>query len=84
MLVRTWTDALGGRLTNGRRIAVENAAALLALSEHAKVARLSGDTSISLNDVARLENAAARAVRELDLPNGGDPERESVDSWSLK
>jgi len=74
-LARTWAAALGDKLTNGQRIAIERAATLTALAEDARVRRLSGDLSISLEDIARLDNTANRAVRALGLPT--ERERES-------
>src|SRR5262245_20580113 len=67
-LVAMWTAQLGGKLTDGKLIAVERAASLVALAEDARARRLSGDLSISLNDVARLDNSANRAVNALSLP----------------
>jgi hypothetical protein len=70
-LVSMWAQQLGGKLTTGQRIAMERAATLTALAEDARIRRLGGDMSISLNDIARLDNAANRAVNALGLPSQG-------------
>lgn len=72
-----WREALGGSLTEGQQIAVERAASLVALAEDSRARRLAGDMSISLNDIARLDNVASRAVSALALPS---EDRESIDS----
>ena len=75
-LARKKTDALiaaftaelgGGELSVAGRIAVERAARMLALAEDSAARRLGGDMAISLEDVTRTDNAAARAVRDLGL-----------------
>jgi len=75
-LARKKTDALvaaftaelgGGELSVTARIAVERAARMLALAEDSAARRLGGDLSVSLDDITRTDNAAARAVRDLGL-----------------
>jgi hypothetical protein len=66
-LAKGFEAELGGVLTATQRVAVERAAALTALAEDAKARRLSGDMAITLEDVVRTDNAAARAVRQLGI-----------------
>jgi hypothetical protein len=49
------------------RMAIERAAAMLAIAEDAQARRLAGDLSITLEDLTRLDNAAGRAVRALGI-----------------
>jgi hypothetical protein len=76
-LVSMWAQQLGGKLTDGQRIALERAAGLVVISEDTRLRRLSGDLTISLNDIARLDNAASRAMNALGLPEERDGEHES-------
>jgi hypothetical protein len=76
-LVSTWAAALGGKLTSGQRIALERAAGLVVLADDARTRRLAGDMTISLYDIARLDNSANRAVNALGLPNGHEPGRDN-------
>jgi hypothetical protein len=64
---------LGGSVTPTMRLAIERAAALVALSEDAKARRLAGDTGVSLEDIVRTDNAAARAVKALGKPAAAIP-----------
>ena len=56
-----------------QRFAIERAAALVALAEDAKARRLAGDTAVSLEDIVRTANAAARAVKALGKPGAASP-----------
>jgi hypothetical protein len=64
---------LGGSVTPTMRLAIERAAALVALSEDAKARRLAGDSAVSLEDIVRTDNAAARAVKALGTPGSAVP-----------
>jgi len=68
-LVATFEAELanGGILTAQTRIAAERAATLVVLAEDARARRLAGDTKISLEDVVRMDNVAARAIKALGL-----------------
>jgi hypothetical protein len=66
-LAQRFTLELGGALTPSQRLAVERAAAMTALSEHAQARSLVGDPAITYEDVVRLDNSAARAVRALGI-----------------
>jgi hypothetical protein len=66
-LIKTFEAAIGGDLSAAQRVAVHRAATLVALSQDAQVRRLAGDMTISLEDVARLDNSANRAVKALDI-----------------
>jgi len=59
-----------GNLTPTQRLAVERAATLTAVSEDAQTRRLAGDHSVSLEDLVRIDNAARRAVRDLNIRPG--------------
>jgi hypothetical protein len=65
--VAAFTAEMGGALTPGQRLAVDRAAQLVALAEDARARRLGGDMAITLEDVVRTDNAAARAVRQLGI-----------------
>jgi hypothetical protein len=67
---------LGSTITATQRFAIERAAALVALSEDAKARRLSGDPTISLEDLIRVDNAAGRAVKALGIKPGAGPHKE--------
>jgi hypothetical protein len=64
-LARGFAAELGGSVTASQRLAIERAAALVALAEDARARRLAGDTAVSLEDIVRTDNAAARAVKAL-------------------
>ena len=66
-LVATFAIELGGELTSMQRIKVENAAALVAISEDASARRLAGDPDIGLDDLVRTASAARRAIRDLGI-----------------
>jgi hypothetical protein len=69
-LAKGFEAELGGTVTVSRRFAIERAAALVALAEDAKARRLAGDAAITLEDVVRVDNAAARAVKALGIKPG--------------
>jgi len=77
-LVHTFETALGGQLSAAQRLAVDRAATLLAIAQDAQVRRLQGDLSVSLEDIARLDNAANRAVRALGLERQREPAEPSL------
>jgi hypothetical protein len=72
-LAKGFEAELGGSLTASQRLAIERAAALVALAEDAKARRLAGDERISLDDVVRVDGAAARAVKALGIKAAGAP-----------
>ena len=57
-------------LSAAQRVAVHRAATLIALSQDASVRRLGGDLSISFEDITRLDSAANRATRALNIVPG--------------
>jgi hypothetical protein len=67
--------SLGGwsQLTDLQAAAVRKAAELTALAEHARAARLRGDTSVTLDDVVRLDRLAEQSVRRLGLDHRREP-----------
>jgi hypothetical protein len=66
-LARGFQAELGGTVSATQRFAIERAAALVALAEDARARRLAGDLGVSLEDVVRTDNAAARAVKALGI-----------------
>jgi hypothetical protein len=66
-LVATFAGELGGQLTDVQRVAVQNAAALVAIAEDAQTRRLAGDNSVSLDEVVRASSAARRAINDLHI-----------------
>jgi hypothetical protein len=66
-LMRQFEAKLGGDLTEDQRLAVERAAVMTAIAEDARVRRLNGNTSISLEDLVRLDHASERALRLLGM-----------------
>jgi hypothetical protein len=72
-LARGFQAEFGGTASPTQRFAIERAAALVALAEDAKARRLAGDVSVSLEDVVRTDNAAARAVKALGIKSGAPP-----------
>jgi len=72
-LAKAFEDEIGGTISASQRLAIERAAALVALSEDAKARRLAGDRDISLDDVVRVDGAAQRAVKALALDRKRQP-----------
>jgi hypothetical protein len=77
-LARGFEAELGGTATASRRFAIERAAALVALAEDAKARRLAGDQSVTLEDIVRIDNSAARAVRALGIKPNAQPRQQSL------
>jgi hypothetical protein len=67
-LAREFTTALGGNVAPHELIMIRSASELVAISEQTRAAFLAGNAAVSLNDVVRSENAAARAIRVLNIP----------------
>ena len=72
-LAQGFQAEFGGTVSATQRFAIERAAALVALAEDAKARRLAGDTAVSLEDIVRTDNAAARAVKALGKPGAAIP-----------
>jgi hypothetical protein len=72
-LANGFATELGGTITASHRLAIERAAALVSLAEDAQARRLAGEPGISLEDVVRVDNAAARAVKALGIKPGPGP-----------
>jgi hypothetical protein len=64
---------VGGNVTASQRAAIERAACLLAVAEDVRARRLAGESSVSLEDLVRIDNAAMRAVKALGLKPGAPP-----------
>jgi hypothetical protein len=67
-LAREFTAALGGNPAAHEWIMIRSASELVAISEQTRAALLAGKGTVTLNDVVRSENAAARAIRALNIP----------------
>jgi hypothetical protein len=80
-LAQGFQAELGVALTATQRLAVERAAVLVALAEDTKARRLAGDIGISLDDVVRVDNAAARAVKALGIKPGAAPKPPSIHEY---
>lgn len=71
-LIRAFTAALGGSLTEGQRVDVRRAAELTALAEQARAKAMQEGTGGAgeLSAMVRLESTAARAIRALGIKTG--------------
>jgi hypothetical protein len=69
-LARDFTAALGGKPAPHELILIRSASELTAIAEQTRAALLAGSPTVTLNDVVRSENAMARAIRALNLPDG--------------
>jgi hypothetical protein len=76
---------LGGwqQLNDLQIAAVRKAAELTALAEDARARRLNGDTSITLDDLVRVDRLAAQAVRQL-LDKPPEPAEDPWDFLTLR
>jgi hypothetical protein len=72
-LARGFEAELGGSLSVSQRAAIERAATLIAVAEDARARRLAGDQAVTLDDVVRVDGAAARAVKALGIKPGAAP-----------
>jgi thioesterase domain-containing protein len=82
-LARGFEAELGGSLSVSRRLAVERAAALVAIAEDAQARRLASDPAVSLEDLVRIDNTAVRAVRLLGLkPTPAASTPPSLAAWA--
>src|SRR5262249_18782996 len=66
-LGESFAAEIGGQITDSLRIRIETAAALSVIAEDAQTRRLSGDSSISLDDLVRAVSAARRALRDIGI-----------------
>ncbi len=69
-LAETFAAELGGQLSDVQRVAVQNAAVMVAISEDAQTRRLAGEPGITLDDIVRATSAARRAVKDLGIKAG--------------
>jgi hypothetical protein len=63
----------GRMVTAAERTAIRNAALLSAISEDSAARRLSGDVTVTLEDVVRLSRASVAAIRALGIKPAGAP-----------
>jgi hypothetical protein len=80
-LVQAFSGELAGDLSPAKAMQIRRAAELAAIAEHARTRRMAGDATISLDDIVRLDSAARRAVRDLDLPAPGARPAESLEAY---
>jgi hypothetical protein len=80
-LAREFIDALGGSPAPHELIMIRSAAELTAISERIRADLLAGGTAVTLNDLIRSENAMARAIRALNLPNSVKPSGPTLDEF---
>jgi hypothetical protein len=76
--------ALGGqeRVTAVQMSAVVRAAELAVLAAETRARALSGDTTVDMAALVRLEGASARAIKALNLPaQGGGPKPQSLNDY---
>src|SRR5262245_17389919 len=66
-LVKFFEAQLNGEITEAQRMAIARAAAMQAIAEDALIRRVNGDTTISHEDVVRLDHSAERALRMLGI-----------------
>jgi hypothetical protein len=66
-LAQAFQAELGGTVSATQLFAIDRASALMALAEDAKARRLAGNGDVSLEDLVRIDNAAARAVKALGI-----------------
>jgi hypothetical protein len=76
-LIALWTQALGGSVTPVQAMAIVHAAACQALCEDLQSRALSGDTTVTPEQVVKISNIAQRGIRALNLPEQGSQRRES-------
>jgi hypothetical protein len=78
-LRKMWCEVLGPDINPHLRMLIEHAACAVTLAEAAQGRMLSGDTTITPEQVVKLSNIAQRAIRALNLPNGHEREAERGD-----
>jgi hypothetical protein len=83
-LVALWTKALGSKPSPVQAMAIQHAAATTVICEDAQARYLSGDTSITPEQITKLSNIATRAVNALNLPAAGERKRTGFELRPLK
>ena len=76
-LILSFTEALGGELTETQRVAVRRAAELTVIAEQQRTRALRGEPVDPLA-LVRLEGMTARAVRALGITSDTKPRRRSL------
>jgi precorrin-6x reductase len=79
-LAREFSAALGGNPAPHQLILIRSAAELTAIAEQTRATLLAGG-AVTLNDVVRAENAMARAIRALALPDSAKPAGLTLDEF---
>jgi hypothetical protein len=69
---------IGGTITTAMRIAIERAATLVVVAEDSRARRLSGDSTVLLDDLVRIDRLAAQAVRNLGINVEKKPQRQTL------
>lgn len=83
-LIEAFADALGGAtaLSEVQMIDVRRAAELVAVAEEARAAALKqGGAAVDLHELVKLEGAADRAVRRLNIKAAGKPPAPSLPEY---
>jgi hypothetical protein len=70
-IAASFAAQIGRDLSPAEHAAVLRAGELIAISEDARARRLSGDASVSLDDLVRVDSAARRALKDLGLKPPG-------------
>ena len=83
-LLTAFAAELGSEITATQRLAIERAAALVALAEDSKARRLHGSQSISLHGVMLLNGAPTRAIKPLGLNRQRKPAHLPLPPSSLR
>jgi hypothetical protein len=68
-LAKHFERALGSNLDETQRLAVARASTMVALLEDVRTRKVNGDSAVSVEEVLRLDFAAASALRQLGLPS---------------
>jgi precorrin-6x reductase len=79
-LAREFITALGGNPAPHELVLIRSASELTAIAEQTRAVLLAGG-AVSLNDVVRAENAMARAIRALSLPDSVKPSGPTLDDF---
>src|SRR5687768_15605469 len=69
-LIASFTNALGGILTDAQQVAVQRAAGLTVAAEESRAKAMRGEP-VEIADLVKLENLADRAVRALNIKHKG-------------
>ena len=77
-LVAIFTAAVATPITEPMRLKIDTAAELAAIAEHARADYLAGKGVVTLDDLVRVENQAAKAERALGIGRTPKPHGPSL------